>query len=494
MMEKKPPLSEREIAELLGAKRNALGILGRPMPGGFIQYDAPDLLTAVALAADFKAGGHYKYFRGQRDARWQVVSSFVRANEADRAKAITDFDAFYSFACRALHLVPYLQNDDALIATAQHHGLALTNFIDFTHSPEVAGWFASDGASPEDQGAIFLVDPEAERAFDAFGGRVRFIHLDVPNLWRLQAQEGLFLEAPGKFDHIWPLDRIVFPHIASHSSIPRQHIYPDKKSALEIALDQYNVVRRRRAAFDDLLEHMQSAGGVLIEVSDGGQITKEDALAVPPVWIAGPNERWDEIDVNSVGPTLAESLLNSVAALTELVEKRRGCTNLLTVCSDEDEKLQKQIDRVWGGMRPHPYSAEHIARCVVATTKLQRAFRHANISNGLEHRRIAEMLVGPAIEIEMSTSGENTARAFVNLQALWLTLKQEVRDKLGPVFDPQGDWLARVLGDDWQKPGRNFDGQQLIELFVDQIIPWQVATDRDPVAFSAFHILTLGRP
>ena len=131
-MDNDAPLSERKIAELLGSKQNALGTLGRPMPGGFIQYGVPDLMTAVALAADFKAGGHYKYFRGQRDARWQVVSSFVRANEADRAKAVTEFGAFYSFARGAQHLVPYLQNDDALIATAQHHGLALTNLIDFT--------------------------------------------------------------------------------------------------------------------------------------------------------------------------------------------------------------------------------------------------------------------------------------------------------------------------------------------------------------------------
>jgi hypothetical protein len=494
MMDNDNPLSERKIAELLGAKQNALGTLGRPMPGGFIQYDVPDLMTAVALAADFKAGGHYKYFRGQRDARWQVASSFVRANKADRARAVTEFEAFYSFARGAPHLVPYLQNDDALIATAQHHGLALTNFIDFTRSPEVAGWFASDGASTEDEGAIFLVDPEAEGAFDAFGGPARFIHLDVPNLWRLQAQEGLFLEAPGKFDHIWPLDRIVFPHIASHSSIPRRHIYPDKNSALELALDQYDVMRRRRARFNDLLEHMQAAGGVLIELSDEDDITEEDALVVPPVWIAGPNERWKDVDVDSVGPALAEPLLNSIAALTELVERRRGCTDLVTVSSGDVEKPQKLIDRVWGGMRPHPYSADHIARCVVATIKLQGAFQHINMSNGLEQRRIAEVLLGPAIEIEMSTSGENTARAFVNLQALWLALKQDVRDKLGPVFDPHGDWLARVLGEDWQRPGRNFDGQQLVELFVDQIIPWQVATSREPVAFSAFHILTLGRP
>lgn len=111
-MDNRGHLSDEKIAELLGAKQNGLGISGHPMPGGYIQYDAPDLMTAVALASDFKARGHYKYFRGQRDASWQVVSSFVRADEADRAKAVADFGAFYSFARGAPQIVPYLQNDD----------------------------------------------------------------------------------------------------------------------------------------------------------------------------------------------------------------------------------------------------------------------------------------------------------------------------------------------------------------------------------------------
>ncbi|WP_375263375.1 FRG domain-containing protein [Palleronia sp.] len=272
-MDDDQPLSETKLAELLGAKPNALGIVGCPRPGGFIQYDAPDLETAVALAADLKAEGHYLYFRGQRDANWQVVSSFGRANEEFRVKAVTELDAFFSFVRNAPHLVPYLQSDDAVIATAQHHGLALTNFIDFTRSPEVAGWFASDGASSEGEGAIFLVDPKAEEAFAALGGTLRSIHLDVPNLWRLQAQKGLFLEAPGSFDHLWPLDRIVFPHSNGSSGIPRRHIYPDRKSSLELALEQYGVTRSRQAAFEDTMRSAEAGGVSFVEVRDERETT-----------------------------------------------------------------------------------------------------------------------------------------------------------------------------------------------------------------------------
>lgn len=493
-MDKNTRPTEKEIAEILGAKPNAKGFVGRLMPGGIIQYDVPDLLAAVALAEEFRTAGHFKYFRGQRDARWPVVSSLFRANAAERAKANTDLADFFSFARGAPHLVPYLQNDDAIIATAQHHGIAATNFIDFTHSPEVAGWFASDGALNEGEGAIYLVDSQAEKVFAACGGPFQFLHLDVPNLWRLQAQKGLFLEAPGTFNHVWPLDRIVFPHIASLSPIPRHHIYPEKKSALELALDQYVSTRDRRVAFELF---MPSINVRKVEVRDEEKITADDALSVPPSWIAGPNERWEDIDVDSTGPALGESSLSSTADLTELIVKRRACANLITVYSAKGEKLQKLqdlINNVWNGMRPHPYLADQIARSIVATVRLHRAFEHVDMTNGFEQLRVAEVLVGPTVEIEMATSGENAARAFVNLKALWLTLKKDVRDALGPEFDPHGNWLNRVLRENWQKPGRNFEGQQLVELFVDQIIPWQVATGRYPVAFSAFHVITLGRP
>jgi len=260
-----------------------------------------------------------------------------------------------------------------------------------------------------------------------------------------------------------------------------------------MALDQYEVTRRRSAAFNEFVRDMRTAGVVVIEVRDEEDASEDDALVVPPSWAVGPNERWKDLDVDSAGPVLEEPL-NSITVLTELVERRRNCASLITVSSADARKLQVLVDRVWTGMRPHPYSANQIARCITATIRWNLTMRHVNLSDGLEQGRIAEEQLGPAVEIEMSTSGENAARAFVSLSALWFALKKDVRLRFGQVFEPHGRWLAEVLDENWNRPGRNFDGAQLIELFVDHIIPWQVATGRDPVAFSAFHVLTLGRP
>lgn len=486
-------MSEKQIAELLGAKPSGLGIDGRLAPGGFIQYDAPDLTTAVALVADFKANGHYKYFRGQRYARWKVVSSLVRADAAGRAKAMRDFEAFYSFAREAPQLLPYLQDDVSLIATAQHHGLALTNFIDFTESPEVAGWFASDGANSGENGAIYLVDPEAESAFSIAGSGLKFIHLDVPNLWRLQAQAGLFLEAQGAFDHIWPLDRIVFPHGSAHSAIQRRHIYPDRKSALELALDQYLLTQARRTSLGEVMRNFEAGRGIVLQLEPEEEHKEEVPLLAPPAWRAGPNERWAGMDVDAAPPSLARSGI-SQESMIALVNERRNCTNLVKICDDDTGKLVRLVDLVWSGMRPHPYSSGHIARAIVATHTLYVGFEGVDMRNGLEQRRIASELLGPSIEIELSTSGENAARAFVRLDSLLKCMKKEARAGGSPGDGDIDVFIKAALKSHWNRPGQIFEGVPLVELFADEIIPWQVATGGDPIAFSAFHVLTLGRP
>lgn len=490
------PEFESLLAKLSGGRANSFGIEGRHVPGGSVRYDAPDLASAVALAEEFKATGYYKFFRGQRDARWQIVSSFVRLTPEQREQAIADFAEFFAFARDAPDLLPYLQDDDALIATAQHHGLAATNFIDFTHSPEVAGWFASDGAVIGDEGAIFLVDDEAEKGFAIAGGKLRFVAPDVPNLWRLEAQQGFFLEAPGPFDHIWPLDRIIFPHSDASSPIPREQIYPVKKSALEQAIDQYELRRRQRRTFQEFMASADHSRMHFIQIEDD-TLTGEGDLLIPPAeWATGPHERWIDMDLESKGAPITIELMRTVSEqLVRLIGERRHCAELLEITGAIPSTLQTKIDRLWRGCRPHPYSSDQIARCIVSLVAMVEVLEDFRISEGLQQQAAADMLYSPAIEIEMSTAGENAARAFVNVDRLWSALKQEIRSLLGPEGRPLTDgWISTLFADDWKRPGRNFDGPMLLDLFVDQVIPWQIATNRDPIAFSAFHIRTLGKP
>ena len=490
------PEFEELLAKFSGARANSLGIVGRQIPGGSVRYDAPNLITAITLAEEFRANGDYKYFRGQRDARWSVVSSLVRLTPEQREQAFADYSEFFGFARSAPELLPYLQNEDALIATAQHHGLAATNLIDFSHSPEVAGWFASDGAVIGEEGAIFLVDDKAEEGLSLAGDALRFIFPEVPNLWRLEAQQGFFLEAPGPFDHIWPLDRIVFPHTNAVSPILRHHIYPEKKSALEQVIDQFELKRRQRRAFHSFMTSADNAGMLFIQIRDDSPVSDSDLLIAPSPWAKGPHERLADMDLESPGVETPIELLQTVSkSLVQLIEGRRHCAELLVVTGSDVATLQIKIDRLWMGCRPHPYSNEQIARSIVSLVTMVKALDGRRISEGYEQQAAADKLYRPAIEIEMSTAGENAARAFVNLDRLWGALTPEKRNLLGREGRPRTDgWISSLFAQDWKRPGRNFDGPMLLELFVDQVIPWQIATNRDTVAFSAFHIRTLGKP
>ena len=53
----------------------------RLMPGCFEQFDAGSLGEALDLAERLKARGRYRYFRGHRDARWFVESTFARLTD-----------------------------------------------------------------------------------------------------------------------------------------------------------------------------------------------------------------------------------------------------------------------------------------------------------------------------------------------------------------------------------------------------------------------------
>jgi hypothetical protein len=108
-------------------------------------------------------------------------------------------------------------DEDVLFAIMQHYGIP-TDFIDFTTEPSIAGFFASDTRT-EPEPCIYCISTQdlsrywgvAQKYLEP-GTQLRTVTLQVPNLWRLEAQHGVFLYANYNWDLDYPPDRIVFPY------------------------------------------------------------------------------------------------------------------------------------------------------------------------------------------------------------------------------------------------------------------------------------------
>lgn len=148
---------------------------------------------------------------------------------------------------------------------AQHYGIP-TNLLDFTANPEIAGYFASSAGKRQfrakRKSCIYCLN--LDDLLQVWGGireclphypEIHFLNISVPNLWRLEAQEGAFLECEKNWDRVYPMDRIEFPVSLPPSFPPREQVLPERKSQLEILLDEFFTADRHHG-FEELVDQV----------------------------------------------------------------------------------------------------------------------------------------------------------------------------------------------------------------------------------------------
>ena len=225
---------------------------------------------AIKLAEKLQASGDYDLFRGQRHT-FPIVPSIFRPG-VDREKAVARLSAFTNWVHRTQDLNSLHGNEDAIVAVAQHHGIK-TTFLDFTHSPQVAGFFATDGGLNGDVGTIVCVNRRrfigswagmSERHVSSNGyPLVSVVEIEVKNLWRLQAQSGLFIRCHVDLTMLEMFSfmlHIYFPQRAGTTVMKADDIYPPEQSHLEVMLDHYFLIetyeerdRQFNAIFDAVI-------------------------------------------------------------------------------------------------------------------------------------------------------------------------------------------------------------------------------------------------
>ena len=210
-------------------------------------FEARDAAHAVAMATEFREQGLYDTFRGQCCAKWTVMPSQVRpgVNQDDALRRIDDFVAWLDQKRGIKKLGLSLEQ---VLAIAQHYGIP-TMLMDFTTSPSVAGFFATDGAALHgcSHGTIYMIN--SNELTDVMGAiravrkelQLEIVRVNVDNLWRLNAQHGVFLFTNAQnFELFFSLDKIVFAHdYRASPTMSHDDIYPADKSPLELDIEHY---------------------------------------------------------------------------------------------------------------------------------------------------------------------------------------------------------------------------------------------------------------
>jgi len=372
-----------------------------------MRYQVASLEEALSRAQQLQSLQPDTWFRGQR-GNWPLASSFVRKNEAERELAIERLERFSAWAESVPALRGVVANDDALLAVAQHYGIA-TNLVDFTTEPRVAAFFACDDPSNahgnQDVSCIICLRyAELKELCESVRTARPDMHvpsaitIDVPELWRIQSQRGVFLEYPfdASFEkHYFDFDRIVFPAERDPQVlarlIPKEDIYPSQKSDLETLLDQFFMLevaeagRRRFLAAVPNLHHVEFESppdGIEVACFKPGALPVHESWRAEQLaaWHSMAEERWQP---RSSAPTYvlsypssgssADKVRTMAEQANDILEQHAGARAAPAVWTLDDasrtDAIPRWLELAWNGLRRWPYSSRDIAEALATVAE-----------------------------------------------------------------------------------------------------------------------------
>jgi hypothetical protein len=484
---------------------------------------------AVRLAEDLRTKGEYDWFRGQIQD-WPLKSTLSRVPEQDWEETMAKIARFEYWFKSTRGLESIAASADMAIAVAQHYGLP-TNFVDFTTDPSIAGFFASHGTPSNDRLSCLMCLNKKDLAefWEVMKEHTNntapeFIYLSVPNLWRLEAQRGVFLFCPfPNFEEVYDLDRIVFPFTGPVSHPPENTIYPDRKSHLEILLDQYFMN-------EQLVEGTRDSRRTLTNMTIL-RLTGPPGKCDPELVPNGPPFRpssWDESIVSAWQLVSPEGFAASISSETCPMTVRStdslatrtamACDQVTTyvnsnpsarqtllswslsiehvaIQKEDAEEITRTLQRLWDGLRLLPYSNHQVAEGMGFCAALAVDLLSFSPQDRQDWHQIHRSFLSDSIEIEFGSEDGSYSRAYVDRS----DLLHAVRDDIGKFLNPQ--YADQVLGNITgllqaiQSPDRLFEFDKLADLFATRIAPVQVWMRKGTAVFySLARLDTLGLP
>ncbi len=486
-------------------------------------YAADSIEEAVALAERFREEGRYNLFRGQRE-NWPVVPTLARLNEEEVAAAHERLKLFFSWLEEQPELAVLADREDPTIvdqkfAIAQHYGLP-TLFCDFTLEPRVAGFFASSRDESEG-GTSVLVCCNSEDLLSCceqtFFPEMRLpevLRITVPNLWRLEAQAGvfLFLSAPN-FESWYDFDRITFPR-GSYKEIAAEDVFPARRSRLEVLIDQYFRYELEVANHDALMGNRD----LYVSVAPGAEKMMQACLVdgdpgPHDSWIEASKE-WGAYHVEKWSPGsgttrlhICDDLRGAPADVGEEVrervlkflgERERARREAVSLSSGTPEftGFMERAQMLWDGVRTFPYSDEEIALALANMSILGTSLLHVSEPAGWSrpNEHVARVLWKEPLQVEFGRRGAPAAVAYVDESALMNALRPDFSDLLKPEHRNLAAHAVNVVNV-VPIPSRAFVFRSFASSFVTQVVPSQVILFRSNAHyFSPLQLETFGNP
>lgn len=474
------------------------------------------LKTALALAEQLKASGKANLFRGQTRT-WPMLSSFVRKDPRQQQAAIERFCLFHRWMQSIPALEKIAQDEDKVLAVGQHYGLA-TNLVDFSTEPKVAAFFAAHDPPPpsdeEDVSCIIYLDYnelkelcESVKIVRPDMPEPRLITLDIPELWRIQSQRGVFLDYPfdiGFERHTFGFDRIVFPTERDPSIlaslIPLQNIYPTQKNDLEILLDQFFMLEKLSNGTNALYEIAQE-GNIIIQhqdpVPDGIEAECFGNAGLPPHeswqpsrladWLRPPSEDWRPI---SAAPSASirypgagnsrENIKILQKTTLELLTRDQGLRSgpikwVFSGLPTDSPRTVRAMELVWDGLRRWPYDTNEIAQALATTIEYGELV--AQNPNACIYTELAKTLatqcLGEVLEVEIGNEDGSYTRGYANKELLRQAVRDDFLAFVNDRWRPQIKDIRHIL-QIASNPRRALVFDRLRLLFSTQIVPTQV--------------------
>lgn len=355
---------------------------------------------------------------------------------------------------------------------------------------------------------------------------INMVTIEVPNLWRLEAQRGVFLDCGVNWDFHYPMDRILFPYSGYPASPTRGDIYPARKSQLEILLEQYfmnekllrgkselraflGTLKAASVGWHDLKAHPNNTNPKYF-VNGSVPVLDSWAPALLQPWRDAHEETLEAssgpalrvaVDLGLSSSQLRKAMLNGIMRILEGQPglRRRSVSwlmvephgTLLTL----DQALLQAMDWIWDGMRLLPYTNLHIARALVNCYSLHQAGFGEQFDEEKAKKLVSDVFGGEAMLVEFGAPDGSYARGYALRSDLEKAFRPDIRHYL---LSEHAEYLCESLDNLLHvihAPDRTFDFSDLVEMFALQLIPTQVLVRAGMAAFfSPARLNSLGLP